>query len=79
MWTGVGSTPAFDISSIQERGRMRLSENITTKTLNSKFSILTCGPENLAFLFNFVYLLACGSVVVKALCYKAEGREFDTR
>jgi hypothetical protein len=32
------------------------------------------------FLFVFTLILgACGSIVVKALCYKPEGREFDSR
>jgi hypothetical protein len=31
------------------------------------------------FFLVLLYEGACGSVVVKALCYKPEGREFDTR
>jgi hypothetical protein len=31
-------------------------------------------------LFTFIFIMGvCGSVVVKALCYKPEGRGFDTR
>jgi hypothetical protein len=29
--------------------------------------------------YEYLLIEACGSVVIKALCYKPEGREFDTR